>query len=351
MYMTTNYLDTVLIYTDCNLNIGSLCKASWRKYTPKKSASPQKLQHPYWHRSIENILLRYYPSLYGDNRLFLTFSLPKIYTSSDSNCYHIHGFDSHILHKKLYKILEKCLDISLLPSTILDWNLSRIDLFYMHHVPDKDKKYYLKTYKLLYLPRYVKSQYKNTIYLMSNLKKYRPASVVVRIYDKDLEMEQKSYKIHTLKYYPPSIADDIEKAIDIIDNGPLYGNIRIELQIRRAKLRRLLSSKSVTLKDLFNQSFQEDIMNDYIIKLGLNRKILNSTNFRKYIDNLNFRKDKRNNIIECAHQLRNGNSPFIKSTKYNGSKQTFNNYVNRLKADGIHILTNKDIDLKPIKLL
>jgi hypothetical protein len=236
-------------------------------------------------------------------------------------------------------------------------------LFYTHEVPEKDKEYYRKAYTHLYLPRHKKYQYKNTSYLMSNLNPCKSASVVMRIYDKDVEMYEKGKltKDNTL-FYPAGVHEDVEQAIDINDDGSLsysangcnYSRIRIELQLRRRKLLNTLKSKSVTVGDVFNESFQTSMINNYFIALGLNKKILSAYNFRKHVAANGFRTKKRASIVSCATLIRKERSPYITGTSHSKdivSRPTFNSYVKQLTTEGIHIVTTSAIDLVPIKLL
>ncbi|MBU3114622.1 hypothetical protein [Clostridium lacusfryxellense] len=199
---------------------------------------------------------------------------------------------------------------------------------------------------------------------MSNLKKYRSASVVVRIYYKDLEMYEKGIltKDNTL-FYPAGVHEDVEKAIDIKDDGSLsysvngvrYSRIRIELQLRRRKLMYALNSKSVTVRDVFDEVFQTSMINKYFSTLGLDREILSAYNFRNHISTMGFSTKKRKHIIECARLLRSGKSPYITGTPLKKdaiSRRMFNGYVNQLKEDDIHAITtgsiNNLISIKPL---
>jgi hypothetical protein len=179
---------------------------------------------------------------------------------------------------------------------------------------------------------------------MSSLKKYKSASSVIRIYDKDLEMIDKQNEY--LKYYPPGIDEDVEASIEISDDGYLLGKVRIEIQMRRRKLRYELKSKSVLVSDMFNDDFQKSIINMYFERLGLNRYILCKYNFRNHIYNKYNSKSKQSRIIECARLIRNKKKP-----NANISIQTYNNYVRELKADGVHIITSNIKNLQPINPL
>jgi hypothetical protein len=360
MISDINYTDTITAYIDYKESTTSLSMRGWWKDIQKdKHKNPLES----WCYHANNVFLRYFPYFYGRSLLYIAFSLPKVYYSTNNNCSHVTNFDSLILDLQLDVILANHVDITQLPSSILDWQVSRLDLFYTHEVPEKDKDDYLHAYKLLYLPRHKNNQYKNTSYLMSNFKKYKSSSVVVRIYDKDVEMYEKGIltEANTL-FYPTGVHEDVEKAIVIQDDGDLscvvdgvyYSRIRIELQLRRRKLLNALKSKSVTIRDVFNESFQTSMINNYFITLGLNRKILSSCNFRKHIDTNGFRTKKRANIITCARLIRKGKSPYITGTSLSKdivSRPTSNSYVKQLNTEGIHIVTTSTIDLIPIKLL
>lgn len=355
-----NYTDTITAYIDYKESTTNLAGRGWWKELHK-----DKLSNPLesWCYHTGNVFLRYYPYFYGRSLLYMDLSLPKVYYNSNNNCCHVHSFDSDVLDLELKSLLANHVDMTQLPFSILDWQVSRLDLFYTHEVPTKDKEDYLEAYRYLYLPRHKKLQYKNTSYLMSNLKLYKSASVVVRIYDKDVEMYEKGKLTddNTL-FYPTGVHKDVEKAIVIEDDGYLscivdgtyYSRIRIELQLRRRKLLNTLKSKSVTVRDVFDESFQVSMINKYFIALGLNRKILTASNFRKYIATKGFRAKKRNSIVNCATLLRKKRSPYTTGTSLSNntvSRQTFIGYVKPLTADDIHILTTSTIDLVPIKLL
>jgi hypothetical protein len=269
--------------------------------------------------------------MYGKTMLYITFSLPKVYNNSNSNRDNVESFNVHVLDEKLNTIFKRYIySYYSLPLSIMNWNVSRCDFFISHIVDRYHVPIYINTYKLLNLPRYKKyTKFESTCYIMSNFIKERPASVVLRIYDKNEEIKSKD--------------------MDLIDIAGQYddtiGLIRIEIQAIRKKLIQLLGKKEVTAADVFDLSFQKRIINDYIHKLGLDRKILCRSNFRSFINSLGCAQNKKDNIIDCARYIRN-----VKKCS-NVSIHTLRNYIKELKKQGVHIITSDNIDLIPVKLL
>lgn len=365
MKTTINYTDTISAYTPYKTNITKFKNHGWVKRTWRNKNNKGKETPISWSYKDGHAYLCYYPNFYGNSLLYISFSLPKLYSNTSDNCCNVCDFDSDELDSILEEVLVNAnVDITKVPSSFLYWQVSRLDLFYTHEVPPQYKDDYLNAYELLYLPRHRKSQYKNTSYIMSSLKKHKYGTVVVRIYDKDVEMYEKGIinKDNSL-FYPIEVHEDIEKAIEVksIDflssyrDNCTYSRVRIELQLRRRKLLRTFNSKSASVKDVFDESFQKSIINQYFVSLGLDRRILTSKNFRNHIDTKNYRANKRSNIINCAKLIRNKRSPYSTSSAPSSnavSRPTFNLYVRELAAESIHIITTPSInDLVPIKLL
>jgi hypothetical protein len=271
--------------------------------------------------------------LYGKATLYISFSLPKVYNNSNSNRDNVESFRVHVLDERLNEIFKRYVySYYSLPLSIISWNVSRCDFFINHKVDRYHVPIYINTYSLLTLPRYKKyTKFESTCYLMSNFKKGRPASVVLRIYDKDEEMKSRNKHMELI-----NTASDCED---------INGLIRIEIQARRGKLAKLTGKTSVTAADVFDVSFQKHIINDYIHKLGLDRKILCRSNFRTYTNSLSCAQNKKHNIIDCARYIRNGKKCS------NVSIYTLRNYIKELKKQGVHIITSDNIDLIPVKLL
>lgn len=349
------FIDTVSLYAD-DVTVNDL-KYWWffKARQGKKPLTPKdrKFKENFFIRAGDCLSIRYYNQI---NRLFATFSLPRVMLGTNLN--HAHNFDINELTDKLYSLLRHSgVDISSLPNNVLCWNPSRVDLFFHHYVKPEHRNDYLNAYKSLYLPRFKSNSCLNTHYIMSNLKKYRNASTVVRIYDKTLESKQRHYREIGLDC--PELVDkdfNLEKNLD----EDLPSNIiRFEVQMRRRKIKyEFCKSKSPfaiqdnpLFKEVIDSDWQVYIINDYIHKLKLNKKILDVETFRKYVLAEGYRIDKENKIIEVARHIRNQRNPL----NINGglvSAATLRRYIKELSKNGNSIITtNLSGGLKPVKYL
>jgi hypothetical protein len=290
------------------------------------------------------VTCRYYPNRYGTGQIWLTFSIPKLL--SGNNLYPITGnnIDSSF-YTHVNDILSEIFDINTLPFYNLSvWQVSRLDLFMLHRIEPKLRKWYLDAYENLSLGAYTPYKYKNTYYLNSTLKKHKGAGTVVRIYPKLQEIYETSSE-----HIPIDVEEDYEYYMML--NDELHDYIRLEFQFRRQTLRYFFNNiKSVTVADVMQEQFQVERINKMIVRLGLHRKIISRQNMNKQLDKLFVKKPTR---YRAGRYITLVNT---RGTYSNTIKQYFTEgqikYIREKLHDcGLHTVVSEFEDLEPIKLL
>lgn len=298
--------------------------------------------------NYKRITCRYYPNRYGVVQIWLTFSVPKLLKGN--NLYPVTHSDIDVcMYNKVNAILSEIFDINTIPTyNVSVWEVSRMDLFILHKIKPTMRKWYLKAYEHLNLGAYVPYKYKNTFYLNSKLKKHKGAGSVVRIYPKLKEMQDKSIE-ELRKSIPLDVENDFEKYM--ILNDELVDYIRIEFQFRRQMIRYYHNrSKSVTVSDVMNQQFQENLINKMIMRLGLHRNIISRKNMKKVIDTSFARKSTKQNA-EKYIRLVNGRGTYGSTITNNLTEGAIKYIRDILHRQNIHTVVSEYEDLEPIKLL
>ena len=142
--MNINYLDTVTMYYNCPFDLRSSFTCHWIR----DDKNQDKNLHCFCIKT-EYAFIRYYPDLYGVKRLYVTFSLPKLYFHYNRNTFNVTNYDNQTFMDILYSELNKVIDISKIPTVLADWQPSRIDLFRMREIDPVDRKEYLYGYDRL----------------------------------------------------------------------------------------------------------------------------------------------------------------------------------------------------------
>ena len=233
------------------------------------------------------VTCRYYPNRYGAGQIWLTLSIPKLLRGN--NLYPVTGHNiDNALYTLVNDILSEIFDITTLPTYDLSvWQVSRLDLFILHGIQPKLRKWYLEAYENLSLGAYVPCKYKNTFYLNSVLKKHKGAGTVVRIYPKLQEIQETS-----LEQIPVDVNKDFEYYMML--NDELHDYIRLEFQFRRQTLRYFFhNANSVTVADVMQEQFQIERINRMIVRLGLHRKIISRQNMKTQLDKIFIKKPTR----------------------------------------------------------
>ncbi len=285
-----------------------------------------------------NITIRIYDCIFGVARIFITCSIPKVV--HNHNYWYIDSSDIPVFISKVESTLQAYI-LSPQNISILSFQLSRADLFYMHNVPPELKEVYLNAFGKMGNGHYKQFNYINTRYISCKLfcndkdkddGKARLSAVVVRIYDKDLEVFN--------RYYPEAVHEDFiyrQHAEYIPSNY-----IRLEVSMLRQKLTNRLGVNFATLGDLLlNPTLQAEILDNYFQTLGLYNRVLSAPNFRNEVATIAKTPKTYHNIINTARLKRNDRNPNISPDALR--------YINDMLSDnGLSIITTSKHDLIPI---
>ncbi len=213
----TNYLDTLTMYYNCPFDIRHLFIRHWIWDNTNKDSN---LHH--FRIKAGYSFVRFFPHMYGLQRLYVTFSLPKLYHQRNRNTYNITDYDNQTFMDILYFELGKVLDISKVPKALADWQPSRTDFFRMRAINPVNRKEYLYGYGRLTYRGAVSTTYLNTNYLSSS-KNCKYPNLLLRTYNKTIEQQDK----HSLRSgnLPGAAENDHEQLMhlrtDIVSNSRL----------------------------------------------------------------------------------------------------------------------------------
>lgn len=133
-------IDTVSLYTELTTNIIFNNASQWRYF--KKS---DVLESHYFIR-YKGLTARYY--VYR-NQLWLTFSIPKLLKGSNLFPADMDDLD-RILFDRIDYTLGEIIIYPFLPS-VRDWQVSRVDLFFLHRIEPGKRTWYMDAYSHLTL--------------------------------------------------------------------------------------------------------------------------------------------------------------------------------------------------------
>ncbi len=338
------YIDTLTSYIETNTTpIIDNTNVQW------KFIKCSKKEDNHFFINHKNLTCRYYPNRYGISQIWLTFSIPKLLKGN--NLYPLSDTKIDIcMYKKVNNILAEIFHINTIPTyDISTWEVSRMDLFILHKIKPNMRKWYLKAYEHLALGSYIPYKYKNTFYLNSTLKKHKSAGTVVRIYPKIQEIHDKNNKVLMREVIPRDVENDFEHYM--IVNDELVDYIRVEFQFRRQILRYYFNrSKSVTVADVMKESFQVQLINKMIKRLGLHRNIISRNNMKLLINKVFVKQPTRQRASDYI-RLVNGRGIYLSTIKKRYTEGQIKYIRGILHKHNIHTVVSEFVDLEPVKLL
>ena len=336
------YIDTLATYielaTTPTLN---------NDYTVWKFFPRQNTYESHYFVRYKNVTCCYYPNHYGIGRIWLIFSIPKLLKGN--NIYPITDDNIDIrLYQVIHDILSELFDVTTIPTTNLAlWEVSRVDLFILHQIKPRSRKWYLQAYEKLTLGSYIPYKYKNTFYLNSTLKKHKAAGGIIRIYPKPQEVYDTKTKLRN------TIPKAIEKEFEayMIVNDHLCDYIRLEFLFRRQLLRYFFGhAKSVNVADVMNEQFQVQHINRMIVRLGLHRKIISRQNMKQQLKNL-FPKSPTRQRAEKYISLVNSRGTYRQTIKKQFTEGQIRYIRKQLHDHHLHTIISEFEDLEPVQLL
>lgn len=329
--MENIFLDTIIAYKEYPIHSITL-----KHNTPwnKKKETVGTYTIPCSWVYDRNITIRCYH--YSDKtRLFIIFSIPKLLRGD--NYWYITMNDVDRLVSMVEATVQEHIQFRTSLS-LLDFQLSRADLFFMLSVPPELKDLYLDTFDKMGSERYKSFSIGNTRYraykifpeVNTNTKTMRPPSTVFRLYDKDKEVFD--------RLYPNAVHDDFLRHGGVEYTPPNY--LRLELAMLRPTLTRKID-KNVTVRTLLlNPLLQSEILDDYFQTFRLYDRILSAKSFRDAAAEI-FENKTYQNVIETARLLRKDRNPNITPNELKYVKQ-------KLRRNGISLITTSKHNLTPI---
>ena len=334
--MSINYLDTVTMYYSCCSDIRNLFMTHWIWDNNNKDIN----LHCFCIKT-DNAFIRFFHSMYGYRRLYMTFSLPKLYHNSKRNTYNVTDYDNATFMNIVEDELAKVMDISQLPTTLADWQPSRIDLFRMRTIKPADRLEYHHGYSRLIYRGVRTSSYKNTNYLPSSLHG-KHSCILLREYDKTVEEQEKQLLLYG--YLPASIEVEHEllmQEMDIPDH--LY---RYEFSLRRNAIIKFCNRylQAVNMQTIMSEQFQKHILNELVISRGLHFNILNKRQYRQIVSFVFHWKQTQDNALKLAESIRNRKSIPLKKHQQYRIQHELNSYF-------ISTATTNFVTIKGLELL
>lgn len=332
------YIDSMIAYIELKtIVILDNSHAQWKFFKRKN-----KYDNHFFIR-YRNITCRYYPNRYGVGQVWVTFSIPKLLKGNNLYPLNMDGIDT-MLYQIVNDRLSDIFDMNTLPTyDISSWQVSRLDLFVLHKIEPRLRKWYLMAYKRLSLGAYVPYQYQNTYYLNSTLKKHTGAGTVVRIYPKLQEMSDTSDTV------PKDVEKDFENYMRI--NDELVDYIRLEFQFRRQTLRYFFHhAKSVTVSDVMQEQFQIERINRMIERLSLHRNIISRQNMKQQLDMI-FTKAPTRQRAGKYIGLVNGRGVYPQTIGQHFTEGQVKYIRQKLHQHGLHTVVSEFVDLEPVQYI
>lgn len=335
------FIDTMTAYIELTTPPRLINSISQWKYFSKTD----KTKEHYFNR-YSGITCRYYPYRYGVQQLWLTFSIPKLLKGN--NLYPLNMTDlDKILYHKIIKRLSDIMDIGTASygGNIAYWQSSRLDLFLLHKIEPKRRKWYLNAYEKLSIGSYVPYKYENTFYLNSTLEKQKAAGTVVRIYPKLQEI----YDTTPHEIIPLEVEKDFEEYRLV--NDELVDYIRLEFQFRRPTLRYFFQkSTSVTVADVMQEQFQIERINRMIERLGLHRNIISRRHMKNELDKMFIKQPTKQRAEQYISLVNNrGTTKNMIVQQLTGGQI---NYIRqKIHQQNLHTVVSEFEDLEPVQFL
>lgn len=334
--MAINFLDTVTMYFESRSDLVPLFKNHWIYDVNNKD----KNFHNYCIKT-EHCFVRYFPNMYGCRRLYVTFSLPKMYHQSGNNTFNIQDYDNQTFMQRLEAELALVVAINTLPTALSAWMPSRTDLFLMRKINPADRKEYHYAYGRLMYRGIMSMTYLNTNYLASS-KSAKRVGVLCRMYDKSKEISDKH--IIAMGGIPPIIEGEHEILLGELDMPEDY--YRYEFANIRPAIKRQVEkyNKPLNMETIMDEAFQKRWLNDLIYSRGLHCHILCKKEYRKAVDMLFCWQSTRDNAVKLAEAIRNKRPlPLTKNQRYR--------IQSVLKKSGISIATTDFISIEGLDFL
>lgn len=334
------YIDTITIYKETiTTPLLNNSLAMWKFY--KKA---DKAEEHFFIR-YQGITCRYYPHRYGIEQLRITCSVPKLLKGNNLYPINMNNLDM-VLYQKVSRILMDI--VTLTPATDYDisiWEVSRLDLFLLHRINPKQRKWYLNAYSKLSIGSYIPYQHKNTFYLNSTIKRHRAAGTVVRIYPKLQELHDTS----PFATIPSAIEKDFEYYMEL--NDELHDYIRLEFQFRRQTLRYFFHhATSVTVADVIQEQFQIERINRMLERLGLHRPIIGRKRMKEQLA-LIFTKQPTRQRAGQYISLINARGTYQQTIRNQFSEGQIRYIRQKLHQHNLHTVISEFEDLEPIERL
>lgn len=334
--MAINYLDTVTMYHECKIDLIPQFKNHWIHDTSNKDRN----LHNYCIKT-GHCFVRYFPNMYGYRRLYVTFSLPKLYHQSGNNTFNVEDYDNQTFLQRLETELTLVITTATLPTALSDWQPSRIDLFLMRKINPADRLEYHYGYGRLMYRGITSMTYLNTNYLASS-KSAKHVGVMCRMYDKSKEISDRH--IIAMGGIPPVIEDEHEFFMGELDMPEDY--YRFEFANSRPAIKRQVEKyhKPLNMETIMDEAFQKRWLNDLIYSRGLHCHILCKKDYRKAVDMLFHWQSTRDGALRLAEAIRNKRPlPLSKSQRYR--------IQSVLRKSGISIATTDFISIRGLDFL
>lgn len=334
--MATNYLDTVTMYHNCTFDIRRLFTCHW---IWDDTDSDRNLHH--FCTKTDRAFIRFYPDMYGAARLFVTFSLPKLYHQNSSNTYNVTDYDNQTFMDILYSELGKAMDVSKVPTALADWQPSRTDLFRMRAINPADRKEYLYGYGRLAYRGAVSTTYLNTNYLPS-AKNCKHPNLLLRTYNKTIEQQDKRSLLGG--NLPSAAENDHEQLMREFEVSP--DQYRYEFSLRRSAVKRFCQkyNKPLNMETVMDEQFQKFVLNELVMSRGLHCTILSKKAFRNILPKI-FRTQKSIDLaLKLAESIRNKKPAPMKKHQQYRIKHELNSFY-------ISTATTNFVTIKGLELL
>ena len=324
--MSINYIDTLTMFINCQYDLISFFTQHWI-YDKRNTDNNY---HNYCLKT-DYCYLRYFPNMHGYRRLYVTFSLPKMYSKTDNNTF----------MQRLTEELAQGLDISKLPMTLKDWQPSRVDLFYMRTINPVDRKEYFYGYGRLSYRGVSTTTYLNTNYLPSS-NSARRVGILLRMYNKEKEIKDK--KIIKEGGIPKTIEEEHDNLMCKLEISQEH--FRYEFASTRPAIRRLFDKLNIPLnmENIMREDIQITWFNRLIVSRGLDCNILNKKEYREAVNKIFPTKATRDNAIRLAEAIRNNNPlPLSPSQRYRIQRELKNHSISTattsfITIDGLELL-------------
>lgn len=334
--MGTNYIDTLTMFHECKTDMIPLFKKHWIHDVTNKDVN----LHNYCIRT-KYCYVRYFPNIHGYRRLYVTFSLPKMYHKCNSNTFNVTDYDNQEFMQKLGDELAQVIDGRALPRALCEWQPSRVDLFRMRRINPVDRKEYHYAYGRLMYRGNVAVTYLNTNYLTAS-KSAKRVGVLCRMYDKSKEVSDKN--IVAMGGIPAVIEDEQDILMGDLDIPDDF--YRYEFASTRPAIKRQIKkyNKPLNMETVMDEDIQKRWLDDLVYSRGLYCNILSKKDFQKAVDAFFPTKQTKDNARQLAEAIRNKKPlPLSKSQRYR--------IIRGLRSGCISIATTNFVSIKGLDWL